>query len=160
VSQDDQARRELHAYHDGELSWWERRRVARRLARDPSARRELEALDRMALLLREEADAVEVPDFWNEVRATLPRRELQPEPEPRRGFPVPPWLGAGLAAAAVAGVLALGLYSGETPTAASSVRWLDVSGHSVMVLQDDVEATVIWMLDSGKESARRDGAFS
>ena len=46
MSRSERERRELHAFHDGELSGWRRRRVARRLSRDPAARRELEATRR------------------------------------------------------------------------------------------------------------------
>ena len=41
----------LQAYHDGELSWLARRRVERRLARDPDARRELEGMRSLGSLL-------------------------------------------------------------------------------------------------------------
>lgn len=155
---------ELHAFRDGELSAWRRWRVARRLARDPRARRELAALDELGALLREQAAGVPGPDLWEGIRARLPwaerplpaspseaRPRVEPlhEPAPR----APAWLGAVLATAVVALVVATGYVSGDAPSVAS-VRWLDGKGKPVMVLRDDVEATIIWVIQKPKQQTQ------
>ncbi len=150
---------ELHAYHDGELGWLARWRVERRLARDPEARAELAGLADLGDLLREGEAAATTPDLWPELRAQLPARRAEPVDEPtleglgggRAWFPA--WAPAGLAAAAVAAVIAFGIGGGEAP-AVHSVRWLDTGGQSAMVLQDDGEATIIWILDGSGEQTR------
>ena len=148
---------ELHAYHDGELGALGRWRVRRRLARDPAARRELEELASLRLLLREREQAVESPDLWPGIRPRLAPRELHAPQSVAGGGRrwSLAWVSVGLAATAAAVLLAVGLGGGDAP-AASSVRWLDTGGRSAAVLQDDREATIIWILDTGSEqSARR-----
>jgi anti-sigma factor RsiW len=157
-------RRELAAYHDGELSWLARRRVERRLARDAGARRELASLAELGALLREQASAASAaPDLWAGISAQLATAR-RPEPlEADDALPspsgwLPAWLGAGLAAASVAAVMASGALAGDAAPV-GSVRWLDGKGKSVIVLQDDRDATIIWVLDPPKRSSGggRDG---
>jgi anti-sigma factor RsiW len=146
----------LAAYHDGELGWWQRRRVERRLQRDPEARRELESLDSLAGWLREAEPSVpEAPDVWDEIRRRLSAVESAGDAEPRAWLrPALPWAagGAALAAAAAAALLFLSTPDlagrGAAPLAgAGAVRWLDSRGHPMMILQDDREATLIWVTD-------------
>ena len=147
-------REELHAFRDGELSPWRRWRVARRLARDPRARREFASLDELGALLREQAQGVVEPDLWEGIRARLPYAERPaPQREPLRA-PVPrapAWLGAALATAVVALVVATGFVRGDAP-AVASVRWLDAKGKPVIVLRDDRKATIIWVIQKPKQT--------
>src|SRR5262245_10898946 len=155
-----QDERELHAFRDGELSAWRRFRVARRLAREPRARRELAALDELGGLLREQAAAAGEPELWEGVRARLPyvpRPAPVSESEPLRpeASRAPVWLGAALATAVVALVVATGLVPGDAPPVAS-VRWLDGKGKPVMVLRDDRKATIIWVIQKPKQTTARE----
>ena len=61
----------LHAYHDGELGPWARRRMQRRLDRSPELRRELVELEAMSTLVRESAPEVAVPDLWSGIERGL-----------------------------------------------------------------------------------------
>jgi anti-sigma factor RsiW len=153
----ERERQELHAYLDGELAFLRRWRVERRLARDPSARRELDAIAELGELLREQAAAQPVPDLWAGVRAqlaTAPRPapleadDALPAPAPW----LPAWLGAALAAASVAAVMASGVLSGDAAPV-GSVRWIDANRKPVMVLQDDRDATIIWVLEKPAETS-------
>jgi anti-sigma factor RsiW len=156
MSEESRSQQELHAFRDGELSGWRRWRVARRLARDPRARRELAALDSLGALLREQAVSVAEPDLWEGIRARLPYAE-RPAPlaAPLRERPprAPAWLGAVLATAVVALVVATGYVAGDAPSMAS-VRWLDGKGKPVIVLRDDVEATIIWVIEKPKQQTQ------
>ncbi len=165
---------EIHAYHDGELSLLARWRVRRRLARDPAARRELESLASLGTLLREADAEAETPDLWEGIRERLPaldaaRASHGGRAESERAsaaswlgdwLPAPRWVGA----AAAAAVLALALFVGldtETDSDQTAVRWLDSGGRPLMVLQDDDEATIIWVPEGapGELSGRRGRAF-
>jgi anti-sigma factor RsiW len=154
----ERERLELDAYHDGELGWLARRRVEQRLAHDAAARRELASLGELGALLREQASAEPAtPDLWAGIHARLATAR-RPEPleaddalSGRAGW-LPAWLGAGLAAASVAAVMASGALAGDAAPV-SSVRWLDGKGKPVMVLQDDRDATIIWVLDKPKRSS-------
>jgi anti-sigma factor RsiW len=147
---------ELEAYRDGELSRWRSWLVARRLARDPALRRRLETRTTLGALLREQAESIETPDLWEGIRAQLP---TAPRPAPLEGtLPAasapggaPAWLGAAFAAAVVACVMATGWLPGDAPSMAS-VRWLDSKGKPVMVLRDDPEATIIWVIQKPKRT--------
>ena len=147
---------ELHAYLDGELPFWRRWRVARRLGRDAAARRELASIEALRTLLREQAAAQREPDLWAGVRAQL-ATAARPAPLyveaalPERAPWLPAWLGAALAAASVALVMASGVLSGDTAPV-GSLRWLDSKGKPVMVLRDDHAATIIWVLQKPKQS--------
>jgi len=150
---------ELHAYHDGELGWFSRWRVERRLARDPEARAELAGFADLGDLLREGEAGAQAPDLWPAIRHQLPARSAaSPATDASlEGFTgvggswFPRWAPAGLAAAAVAALVALGVGGGDAP-ALHSVRWLDTGGQSAMVLQDDGEATIIWILDGSEQT--------
>jgi anti-sigma factor RsiW len=154
----ERERLELDAYHDGELSWLARRRVERRLARDAAARREVASLAELGVLLREHESAQPAPpDLWAGVRAQLatarrPERLEADDALPARAGWLPAWLGAGLAAASVAAVMASGALAGDARPV-SSVRWLDGKGKPVMVLQDDRDATIIWVFDQPEQSS-------
>jgi anti-sigma factor RsiW len=165
---------ELYAYHDGELSSFRRWRIRRRLARDPDAQRELVWLAESRALLREHAVEESAPDLWDAISAGLPSgapgqasRDPQAEAGSVSTGGVGAWLGSrsrwlapALAAAAAVVALTFGLQGGDAPDG-RSVRWLDTGGRAAMVLQDDREATIIWVLDApGQVSGRIDGAFS
>jgi anti-sigma factor RsiW len=150
----------LQAYYDGELRGLARWRFERRLTRDPAAQEEFRALQETGRLLREaEADAPS-PDLWESIRLRLPVLDAQRiEAEERRAAPrsrfwsLSPWLGVGVAAAALA--LAIGIEWGDA-SGPGSVRWIDSRGASLMVLQDDSKATIIWVIegDPGALSGR------
>ncbi len=151
---------ELYADYDGELSPWRRFLVRRRLARDPAARRELETVREIGALMREEAREAAAPDLWAGVEAQLPYVEAPAKAvAPERTFGlggVPGWAGAALATAAAA--LALLLFVGTEPIERShSVQWIDSGGRATMVLQDDAEATIIWVLPETARGEATDG---
>lgn len=151
MSARDRVNQRLQAYHDGELRGLARWRFERRLARDPAVRQELRALEETGRLLREaEADAPS-PDLWESIRLRLPALDAQrAEAEEARVAPrsrlwaLSPWLGVGVAAAALA--LAIGVEWGDA-SGAGSVRWIDSRGTPLMVLQDDSKATIIWVIE-------------
>jgi hypothetical protein len=65
------------------------------------------------------------------------------------------WLAAysrPLAAVAVTAALALALFLGimedAAPPTPGIIRWLDTGGRSVMVLEDQGDATIVWLLDA------------
>jgi anti-sigma factor RsiW len=152
---DRREERELHAYRDGELSAWRRWRVARRVARDARARRELAAVDALGGLLREQASRAGEPDLWEAVRARLatapwPAPLLVEDAAPARGA-WPGWVGAALAAASVALLMAGGQLAGDAAPV-GSLRWLDSKGKPVMVLQDDRDATIIWVFPKSRHA--------
>lgn len=140
--------RTLHAYHDGELGPLGRWRVRRALARSADARRELERLAAMGRLVRESAAEAPGPELWTAIQARLPAA-ARPLPEVAAG--PAPWLRwaapALAAAAAVALVWTLSIWGAE-PALDGSVRWLHAGDKSAVVLQDDREATIIWVLDT------------
>ena len=152
---DEHQRQRLAAYHDGELGRLARWRVRHWLARDPRARRELEGVAVLGELLREEEALATTPDLWPAIEVHLRRRT-----EPVEASHSAPWharwmpAGALAAAAATALVLAVGLDWGDAPDP-RSVRWLDAGDHSAAVLQDDSEATIIWILDTTDQASRR-----
>lgn len=149
---------DLDRYRDGELSPWRRWWIARCVARDPALQRRLESLDTLGGLLREQAASIEEPDLWEAVRARLataprPAPRSEPPPEPASGSIVPAWLGAAFATAVVAVVMAASVLPGDDASM-SSVRWLDSKGKPVMVLRDDPEATIIWVIETPSRSTR------
>jgi anti-sigma factor RsiW len=162
TSAKDEAR--LHAYHDGELSRLARRRFERRLRRSPQLRRELETLSQIGAQLRE-IDAEEAaPDTWDQIaprlRAIDSRRPQLGARAPSRVWAAWPWpmRPAGVLAVAAAVVaVALGLLWPEAAERGRVVRWIDGGGRSVMVLDDDPDTTIIWMLDGFAEAASRGG---
>jgi anti-sigma factor RsiW len=160
MSERDQAR--LHAYHDGELSALARWRFERELERRPALRGELAALRALRGALQDLDGSVAAPDLWDAVATRLPASAVR---EPRRertweGRGAIWWLAPiGAAAATAAIVLAVvygGLFSQPTERG-GSVRWIDSEGQSVMVLDDDPDTTIIWILDGAIEGASRGG---
>lgn len=145
--------RELAAFRDGELPWFPRLRMARRLRRDPDARRRLAALERVAGALRAiDADGP-APDFWESVRLRLPAldaaRAEAASARARRGLGATlGWSAAGALAAAAAAALFVNVGAPAPPRvsgAQGAVRWLDARGLPMMVLRDDAEGTIIWV---------------
>ena len=145
----------LHAYYDGELSGFARRRFEQRLRRSPALQAELDSLDSLGGSLRAlDADGPS-PDLWDDIALRLPaldaQRDAEVAPE-RSGWLA--WLfgpaGAALATAAAAVALALTIYTPEIQPGGSTIRWLDTGGRSVMVIDDDADMTIIWMLDGGE----------
>jgi hypothetical protein len=153
--------RDAQTFHDGELGWFGRWRFRKRLERKPEVRENLLGLQRLGDALREEfgsaegRDASGSTDLWSEIAGRLPAAGIAPGTS---GW-LPGWTsvwgsnwdwrpaGAGLAAAALAGFLAFGQSGGGAASApnAESIRWLDARGAPLMVLQDDAEATIIWV---------------
>ena len=146
----------LEAYRDGELGRLARWRVERVLARSERARAELAALEELGRRVRETAPSGAAPDLWLAIRARLPEPAVAAfQTPPRRRTAWLPWAAPALAAVAVA--VALGLLGGEVdPAPEGSVRWLHARGRPALVLQDDREATIIWVLESrpGRTSGR------
>jgi anti-sigma factor RsiW len=165
MSREERERRDLHAWHDGELSWLGRRRVRRRLARDPAARREVEALDRLGSWLRREdpASAATPGDLWSAIREQLPAAApARKAADPRSVMRRPAWVTTGVAL--VAAVVALAILGpwGHAPTS-RSVRWMRFDGQGAVLLEDDRKATIIWVLgepDQVSISGRADGKLT
>jgi anti-sigma factor RsiW len=154
----------LHAYHDGELSGFARWRFERALRRSPALQRELASLQALSRGLQAlEADAPG-PPIWDAIAARLPARAAAavrpPERERGRERSFVWWLAPIGAAAATAAVVFAVVYGGlfaKAPAAGGAVRWIDSEGRSVMVLDDDPDTTIIWVLDSALEGALRGG---
>jgi anti-sigma factor RsiW len=151
VSARERLSERLQAYHDGELGGLARWRLERRLARDPSARQELLALKETGRLLREWGTEGAAPDLWEAIQLRLPaldgqraEREKPPGAVRSRLWALSPWVGVGVAAAALA--LAIGVEWGDA-SIPGSVRWIDSGGKPLMVLQDDSQATIIWVIE-------------
>ena len=156
--------RDLNAYHDGELSGLRRWLFERRLSRSPRLRSELEELKRLARWVQGADVQPPSADVWGDIALRLPaidaqfneqrqrRNEQRQRRDERRGMD---WLAAysrPLAAAGVTAALALALFLGIMEDAAHPtsgiIRWLDTGGRSVMVLEDQGDATIIWLLDA------------
>jgi len=152
ITRDDEL---LHAYHDGELSGFARRRFEQRLRRSPALQAELDSLASLGASLREHDAAGPSPDLWDDIALRLPGLDAQRDADAtpvRSGWLS--WLfgpaGAALATAAAAVALALTIYTPEIQPGGSTIRWLDTAGKSVMVIDDDTDMTIIWMLDGGE----------
>ena len=148
----------LHAYHDGELRGLARWRFERRLRRSAELRRELAGLERVAGWVRLGEDASAGPDLWDAIAQRLPaadarRREAEAAPA------APGWRWAPLGAVAAAAVAILAIYTAlePAPGVPGTVLWMDSGDHSILVL-DDAEATIIWMLDDAAAGAARGGS--
>jgi anti-sigma factor RsiW len=137
----------LQAYHDGELGAWAARGVRRQLARDPHARAELERLRVLGDALRAQAEEVPSPDLWRQIVTQLPAAAPVAE-VPSRGFGwgVSQWAGAAALAVSLAWAVVLVPKTGETLPTPSSVLLLDTGRRPAFVLQDDRNATIIWVL--------------
>ena len=75
------------------------------------------------------------------------------------------WLAAysrPLAVVAVTAALALALFLGIMEDAATPtpgiIRWLDTGGRSVMVLEDQGDATIVWLLDALEDGVSEGGS--
>ncbi len=157
------AARGLHAYHDGELGWWARRRFERRLQRSAELRRELESLRRLRELTAESEPlpTLAAGAVWEGIEGRLRAIDAASEaegegaPDPAPAWPA--WIGwrpVGAAALAAAGAVALaialqpGTFSGPAgreSMAIGSVRYLDVGNRSVVVHDRD-DVTIIWVV--------------
>ena len=176
--------RDLNAYHDGELSGLRRWIFERRLARSPSLRAELEELKQLAGWVQGAGQASLSADVWDSIALRLPaidatlgeqrqrrgeqlpsrdeQRQRRDERRERRGKD---WLAAysrPLAAAAVSVALALALFLGimedAAPPTPGIIRWLDTGGRSVMVLEDQGGATIVWLLDAVEDGISEGGS--
>ncbi len=169
--------RDLNAYHDGELSGLRRWIFQRRLSRSPSLRAELEALKRLAGWIQELDPQPPSVDVWDQIALRLPaldgqsddqwqkRDEQWPRRAERRERSGMGWLAAysrPIAAVAVSAALALALFLGIMEGAVAPtpgvIRWLDTGGRSVMVLEDQGDATIVWLLDAAEDGAVEGGS--
>ena len=151
----------LHAYHDGELSFLTRWRFERELRRNPALRHELDQLSALGDMLRDLDGREGAPDLWDSIALELPRVDARRRDRVEK----PAWLaglgwwlkpaGAVAATAAIAMVAVYGGFFREPPAddAGGVVRWIDTGPRSVMVLDDDPDTTIIWILDSMTEGA-------
>jgi hypothetical protein len=100
-----------------------------------------------------EADgAVTAPDLWSGIAPRLAAIDAErAEIKAPRGLGLRLWapLAAGAAAAAVAGLVVIGVRSAEAST--DVVQWLDPEGAPVMVLDAPDEGTIIWVLEQGED---------
>jgi len=176
--------RDLHAYHDGELSGLRRWLFERRLSRSPRLRAELEELKRLAHWVQGVGAQSASVDVWDDIALRLPaidaefveqrqRRDGQrqrPDGQPQRRDEWREWRGMDwlaaysrpLAAAAVTAALALALFLGimedAAPPTPGIIRWLDTGGRSVMVLEDQGDATIVWLLDALEDGISEGGS--
>ena len=162
IRQQDELR--LHAYHDGELSGFSRWRFERRLRRSPALQRELENLRSLRRLLHEQGSAAPEVDLWDRIALGLPAADAQRRDEsearmtPVRGAAW--WLKPVGALAATAAVAAFFWVPTTDPTAPASgnvVRWIDSGDHGVVVLEDDPDSTIIWVMDDAVDGASMGG---
>ncbi|HEX5068285.1 MAG TPA: hypothetical protein VFY49_19350 [Myxococcota bacterium] len=153
----------LHAYHDGELSALARWRFERELRRSPGLQRQLASLRGMRGALQALDTAAGAPDLWESLRPRLAGARAQERARAAsggRGRGIIWWLAPiGAAAATAAAVLAVfyGGFFASSPAAGGTLRWIDSEGRSVMVLDDDPETTIIWVLDGATEGASTGG---
>jgi hypothetical protein len=161
---DDRRRDEeaLQGYYDGELGFWSRHRMKRRLGRSPELRRELAELAALSGLVLESVPEVAVPDLWTGIArgiTVVDAERAAVEPSAPRGA-VLEWLfrpaTAMVAAGAAAAALAMLLLSGET-VPSGVVHWVDSGTRNVMVLDGEGDVTVIWVLDPIGDGASRGG---
>lgn len=152
--------KQLHAYHDGELRgprrWW----MERLIARSPEAQAELARLQEIGAAMRAQAERTPTPDLWGGIVMRLPAAVPSAGEREGFGFTLPKWVGAAVAAGAVA--LAIYVMPGQparTPPVGrdSAVQLLDTGRRPAVILQDDAEATIILLLpkqnfDAGRTS--------
>jgi len=152
----------LQAYYDGELGFWARRRVERRLARSPELRRALAELGSISELVRESEPPVATPDLWGAIARDLPaadaaRREGgSDEGRPSLLEALRAHIGAVAAASAAAAALAFALLTDETAPV-GVVHWVDGGDRNVMLLDGEDDVTVIWVFDADAERAAGGG---
>jgi anti-sigma factor RsiW len=161
---------DLNAYHDGELGGLRRWRFERRLSRSPRLRAELEELRRLANWVQGVGAQSPSSDVWDHVALRLPaidadRADQRQGRDERGGLRGMGWLAAfprPLAAVAVSAALALALFLGimedAAPPTSGIIRWLDTGGRSVMVLEDQGDATIVWLLDALEDGISEEGS--
>lgn len=159
----------LQAYHDGELSRLARWRFERVLRRRPDLRAELGRLAELRRELRALDAAAPAPDLWDAIARRLPAAAARRPGAwaaggalPAAHRPVGPprghahdlvWWWKPIGALTVAVLVALSVaYSGlwgRSPAvvAGGVVRWIDSGPRGVIVLDDDPDITIIWVLD-------------
>jgi negative regulator of sigma E activity len=150
-------------YHDGELGRLGRWRARRRLARDAAARAEKQRLEALGGWLRQHDGTSATPDLWPGIRAALDAAPAaRPAAVPSAWRPRPDlrwldlrWVGGGLAAAAAV-ALAIVWTGGNAPEK-GAIRWLDARGRPLMVLQDDADATIIWVPEAPSDAGSAEG---
>ena len=166
--------RDLNAYHDGELSGLRRWLFERRLSRSPRLRAELEELKRLAQWVQGVDAQRSSADVWDHIALRLPAidAQLSAQRQGRAGQPRSrgerlgmDWLAAysrPIAAVAVTAALALALFLGimeeAAPPTSGIIRWLDTGGRSVMVLEDQGDATIVWLLDALEDGISEGGS--
>lgn len=177
------SQRALNAYHDGELRGLRRWIFERRLAHSPRLRAELDELERVSRWVQQLDSETPEVDLWGGIALRLPaldaeraqraRTRVETEPgraagsgaaEPTRWFE-PGWLAAHarpIAVVAVGAALALALFLGimedAAPPMPGMIRWLDSGGRSVMVLEDQGDATIVWLLDASDDETAPGGS--
>jgi len=176
--------RDLNAYHDGELSGLRRWLFERRLSRSPRLRAELEELKRLAHWVQGVGVQPPSADVWGDIALHLPaidaqfaeqrqsrggqrqsRGEQRQRRDERRDWRGMDWLAPysrPLAAVAVTAALALALFLGimedAAPPTPGIIRWLDTGGRGVMVLEDQGDATIVWLLDALEDGISEGGS--
>jgi len=156
----------LQAYHDGELGFFARRRVARQVAASPEAREALQGLARVGELVRESHATPVGPDLWAEIARELPARPVAASDPGRASFAdalgglFRPATAGALAMAAAAALIFL-LSSREPAGGVDVVQYLDPGDNSVMLLQGQDDATIIWVMKpvATDTSSRESRAF-
>jgi len=156
----------VQAYYDGELGYFARRRVARQIAASPEAQEELQGLALVSEFVRESEVAAVGPDLWSEIARELPRQPAAAVKE--TGSSLSDALGwlfrpvgaaAAMAAAAAAAIFVL---SGSEPSGGVDVvQYLDAGDNTVMLLQGEDDATIIWVMEpvATDTSSRESRAF-
>ncbi|MEN8182568.1 MAG: hypothetical protein ABFS46_08545 [Myxococcota bacterium] len=154
----------LHAYYDGELGRLRRWRVQRWLARDPAARQELAGLSALGDAVREAVPEPALADLWDGLAGRLRSVDIERQ-RGRSERPAWDWLRAPVLRPLAAGAVVVALVAGlalllvpDPHTGAGVVRWLDTGGQPVMVL-DEGEATIIWLMGADGEQVRRGGGW-
>lgn len=139
----------IQSYYDGELGFLARRRVERALERSAEVREEFDGLALVGELVRESQTAGPQPDLWAEIARELPARTTSLETTSGGLFEGLSWLfrPAGAAVAMAAAAAAIFVLSGSEPAAvADVVQYLDPGDNSVMLLQGEDDATIIWVM--------------
>jgi anti-sigma-K factor RskA len=155
----------LQAYYDGELGFFARRRVARQIAASPEAREALRGMALVGELLRESQAAAVGPDLWAAIARELPARPVEARAAGRESLSETlGWLfrPAGAALAMAAAAAAIFVLSGSEPAhVADVVQYLDAGDNTVMLLQGEDDATIIWVMEpvASDTSSRETRAF-
>ncbi len=162
--------RDLNAYHDSELSGLRRWIFERRLSRSPELRAELEELRRLTLWVQGLEPQPPSVDVWDDIALRLPAIDAQPDEQRQRRSERWEWRGMDwlaayprpVAAVAVSFALALAIFLGimedAVPPTSGIIRWLDTGGRGVMVLEDQGDATIVWLLDAPEDGILEGGS--